>query len=139
MKTFEITMQVDDEMTKEAIEKSLDIFKYKIIKIVKKRRSDAQNRALHLYFTKLAKALNDAGWDMKKTLKEEISIDWSSYSVKENIWRPLQKSKLGKVSTTQLKTNDIDKIYDIINREIGGRTGVSVPFPCEEELYYQDK
>ncbi len=35
-----------------------------------------QRNALHLYCEMLACALNNAGYDMKKTLKEEVEIPW---------------------------------------------------------------
>lgn len=97
-----------------------------------KPRTSKQNKALHLYFGILAEALNDSGQDMKHVIRTEIS--WSPYSVKEYLWRPLQKHILGKESTTELTTDEIDKIYDQMNRIIGERTGVYVPFPSMESL-----
>ena len=38
-----------------------------------KKRTLLQNRAMHKYFTLLANQLNEAGLDMRKTLKQEIS------------------------------------------------------------------
>ncbi len=99
------------------------------------KRTLPQNNSLHLYFTQLAEALNNAGYDVKKTLREEIEIPWTSYLIKELIWRKLQIAMLGKESTTELlKEKEIDLIYEVINREIGNRTGVAIPFPSEEEL-----
>lgn len=137
MKTFQITIKTNDEITKEEILASFDLFEYEISEIIQKRknRSNQQNKALHLYFTHLAEELNNAGYDMKKTMKVDIS--WTPHSIKEYIWRPLQETMLGKESTTKLKSGDIDKIYDTINKVIGERTGVYIPFPCEEELINQ--
>lgn len=98
------------------------------------KRTDQQNKALHLWFSLLATALNDAGYDMKKTIRQEIDIPWTAYSVKEYLWRPIQKEYLHKQSTTQLNTKNIDAIYDIVNRVIGERTGVYVEFPNIESL-----
>ena len=104
-----------------------------------KSRTTRQNAALHLWFTQLADALNDAGFDMKKTLRRGVDIPWSAYNVKECLWRPVQKANLGKKSTMQLDTKEIDIIYDIINREIGQRTGVHVEFPCIDVLLRQEE
>lgn len=104
------------------------------IKEEKKRRTDAQNRALHLYLTQLAEKLNDAGFDMRATISDGVDIPWTPQTVKENLWRPIQEAYLNKKSTTKLDTTDIDKVYDILNRTIGERTGVSVQFPCVEDL-----
>lgn len=100
-----------------------------------KKRTEAQNNAMHLWFTQLADALNLAGWDMKKVIR--VDIPWSPYSIKENLWRPLQNAMFGKDSTTQLTTDEVTKIYEVINREIGNRTGVTIPFPSIEELFAQ--
>jgi len=98
-------------------------------------RTEAQNRSLHRYFTQLAEALNDAGFDMKKVIK--IDVPWNSLMVKELLWRPVQKTYTGKESTTKLdKIKEIDMIYDIINRVVGERTGVYVPFPSYDNENY---
>jgi len=107
------------------------------VKISKRRisRTDKQNSALHLWFEMLADALNDAGFDMRKTIKAGIDIPWSKSSIKEYIWRPVQKEYLRKESTTELdRGKEIDIIYDIVNRTIAQRTGVSIPFPSEAEV-----
>ena len=102
------------------------------------RRSNKQNRALHLYFTLLAEELNLAGYDMKKVIKQDVDISWSPISVKEYLWRPIQKTFLEKKSTTKLTTNEIDQIYEIVNRVISERTGVHVPFPSIEVLFNEE-
>ncbi len=104
------------------------------IKLHRKTRTDKQNAALHLYFTQLSEALNDAGFDMKKLIKKEIDIPWTPINVKEYLWRPIQKELLKKKSTTELKTTDIDKVYDVLNELLGERTGIFIPWPCIEEL-----
>ena len=113
--------------------KQIDIFP----KLHRKRRTDKQNAALHLYFTQLSEALNDAGFDMKKLLKQEIDIPWDTINAKEYLWRPIQKELLKKKSTTELKSNEIDKVYEVLNRMIGERTGIYIPFPSIEELERQ--
>lgn len=99
------------------------------------KRTEAQNNAMHLWFQQLADALNAAGWDMKKVI--HVDIPWSPYSVKENLWRPVQEALYGKRSTTELATDEVSKIYEVINREIGNRTGVTVAFPSIDELFAQ--
>lgn len=103
-----------------------------IVRCKIKRRTEQQNKALHLWFTLLAEALNSAGYDMKKVM--HVDIPWTDYNIKEFLWRPVQKAMFGKVSTTQLDTGDIDKIYDVVNKTIAERTGIHVPFPSIEHL-----
>jgi hypothetical protein len=42
-----------------------------------KPRTMAQNSALHLWLGQVAQTLNDAGLDMKKTLKPNVDIPWT--------------------------------------------------------------
>lgn len=100
-----------------------------------KTRSNKQNNSLHLYFQLLSTELNLAGYDMRKVIRPEVDISWTPYSVKEYLWRPLQKVMFGKKSTTQLSTEDINSIYDQVNRIVGERTKIHVPWPCLEELF----
>lgn len=111
-------------------------FKTRIVDIVnvKETRSSLQNRSLHKYFSLLAEELNNSGYDMRKTIKQDIDISWSGLSIKEYLWRPIQKVFLQEQSTTKLKKGDVDKIYDILNKTIGERTGVYVPFPCVDNM-----
>ncbi len=121
------------------IKKQKDCVVELTVKRISGRRTSIQNSALHLYFTLLAEALNDAGFDMRKVIRKEIDIPWSPLSVKEYLWRPIQKEYLKKESTTKLnKLKDIDKVYDILNRVISERCGVSVPFPSIEEVIRRD-
>jgi len=108
--------------------------------VVKKRnktRTAQQNKALHLYFTQLAEILNEAGWDMKKTLKADWDILWTMENIKNNLWRPIQEAYICKKSTTELTTTEIDKIYDILNKGIGEKTGIYIPFPSIDNFIYE--
>jgi len=97
------------------------------------RRTTRQNNALHKYFELLADELNASGYDMREVLKPEVDIEWTTENVKNYIWRPVQKAQLGKESTTDLSTTDIDKIYETLTRHLGQKFGIYVPFPSQEE------
>lgn len=101
------------------------------------KRTDAQNRALHLYFTLIADTLNDAGLDMRKVLKPGVDIPWSTDTVKEYLWRPIQKLQLRKESTTQLITKEIDKVFDTLNRHLGEKFGIHEDFPSIETIMFK--
>ena len=134
---FEITISIDTKFKYQAINKIKELgFEMVSCKCLENRRTNQQNKACHLYFTLLAVALNDAGADMRKTIRQDVDIQWTNYGVKEFLWRPIQKALIGKTSTTRIKTKDIDKIYDILNKTIAERTGVSVPFPSIEEQMF---
>ena len=99
-----------------------------------KQRTLAQNRALHVLFRLLAEELNEKGLDMRKTLKPEVDIPWSTNSVKEYLWKPIQQAQLGKESTAELTTKEIDEVFDTINKHLGERLSVHIPFPSIESV-----
>ena len=98
----------------------------------RKRRTLSQNAALHLYCERLAEALNNAGYDMKRTLKEDVEIPWTKEMAKEYLWRPIQKVMTGEESTTEMNTVEPSEIYEVLNRHIAEKFGVSVPWPSHE-------
>lgn len=95
-------------------------------------RSKKQNNALHMYLSHLAKDLNDRGFDMRKVLKPEVEIPWTTKSAKEFLWRPIQEIMTGEESTRNASTTDYPQIYDALNRHLGTKFGVSVEWPCKE-------
>lgn len=103
-----------------------------------KKRTDQQNKALHVYYQLLADAFNDAGLDMREVLKPEVEIPWTGETVKEYIWRPIQKVYLKKKSTTDLTRSEVDKVYEVVNRHIA-KFGIHEPFPSLEDIMYQEE
>lgn len=103
-------------------------------------RTHAQNAALHMYFSEMAEELNGAGFEQVKffrdVVRDGVQIPWSAEAVKECIWRPIQAAKLGKHSSASLTTGEVADIYNIVNREIASRTGVSVQWPSENRFIY---
>lgn len=103
------------------------------------QRTLKQNRALHKFFAILAKELNESGLDMRVVLKPEVDIPWSTETVKEYLWRPLQKIQLLKSSTTELSTKDIDEVFDTLNRLLGEKFGKHIDFPSiESAINYEE-
>lgn len=97
-------------------------------------RTHQQNKALHVLFRELAKELNEAGLDMRRVLKPGIDIPWATESVKDFLWRPIQEAQLGKKSTTELTTIEIDQVFDTINKHLGEKFGLHVAFPSIDEV-----
>ena len=92
------------------------------------RRTQRQNNALHLYFELLAEELNDAGISMKELMGQGVDIDWTPVSVKY-IWKRIQKAMIGTDSTTDLKTDEVDKVYAVLDRFLTQEKKLHVPFP----------
>lgn len=122
------------EVVIDLIRQTFDEYKYidVEIKIKGKARTNKQNAAMHKYFSLLADSLNNAGYDMKKTIKAEVDIPWTPDLVKEYMWRPIQKAVIGEESTTRAKTKDYPLIYETLNRHTAGKLGISVPWPSVE-------
>jgi len=117
-----------------SIYKDGDIIQLEIKKPLEKR-SDKQNAAIHLYCSQLSQALNQDGFDMRAVISKEVDMFWTPYTVKEFLWKSTQKNLFGKTSTKQLNRNgEIEKIYDVINKAIGERCGIHIPFPSIEHL-----
>lgn len=100
---------------------------------IKPERTLKQNKAMHLYFTLLSEAFNEAGLDLKDVLNEiRCSIPATPISVKEALWKPLMKLLTGKERTRDMDTTDITKVYEPLNLALGERLGIHVPFPDEK-------
>jgi len=94
------------------------------------QRTLKQNKSLHKYFAMLADALNSAGLDMRVVLKPGVEIPWTEDSVKNHLWRPIQRIVTDDIeSTADLSTTDVDAIFQVVSRHIAEKHGVSVPFP----------
>jgi hypothetical protein len=106
------------------------------IKQIHDIRTLQQNKALHKFFQQLADEFNAAGLEVHKVLSQEVEHYWTAITVKELIWRPLQKALLAKESTTQLdKVKEIDAIVSVINKFIGEKWGLYIAFPSLEQQY----
>jgi hypothetical protein len=94
-------------------------------------RTGQQNSALHLWLTMIANALNAAGLDINKTIV--ASIDWRMETVKELMWRRIQKTITTKESSANLTKEEFAETQETLNRVLGERYGIHVPFPSMEE------
>lgn len=96
------------------------------------KRTEQQNKALHLWFTQVAEALDSEGLSIQEVLAKAVDRPWTETSVKELMWRPIQKAMLDKESTTGLERSECSKVYEVLNRHLGTHFGVHVPFPSED-------
>lgn len=127
------TLTVNSEIALAQAQKQLaDLWqenKYVEIEIRRKarQRTLTQNRALHLFCGWLAEALNDAGYDMRATLRNDVEVPWTQASVKEYLWRPIQEALTDKRSTTEITTVEPTEIHAVLARHLGERLGVTCP------------
>lgn len=96
------------------------------------KRTLRQNASLHLWFSLVAQELNSAGLNVQQTLYGGIELDWTPELVKA-VWRQVQKTKLGKESTTELTTKEIDAVYEELNRWLAQNCNIHIPWPSSEK------
>lgn len=103
-------------------------------------RTAKQNSSLHKYLAELTVNLNNAGWDMIHTLgriSNRAGIPWTPSSVKERLFRPVMLAMFDTESSTKLDTKQMSEAYEALNQVTADKLGVSVQWPCEETLMYQ--
>ena len=93
-----------------------------------KQRTSVQSNALHKYCGDLAKALNDSGQDMRM-VKDDVELPWTKETVKELLWKPIQKAVTGEESTRKVKVDDYEKVYDVLNKHLATNKGIMVYWP----------
>lgn len=102
---------------------------------MEKKRTLTQNKALHKLFAEVAKELLDQGIERKTVLNalEGYSVPVDEAFMKE-VWRAIQFTQTGKKSTTQLNTDELDRVYETFNRFLSEEYNVYVPFPSMDAL-----
>lgn len=106
------------------------------IKKLSETRSSQENRALHLYFTKVAECLVEVGIDFIYTnviTGDMISIPFTGDLVKNHIWRPLQITMFEIESTTKLTNKMINDILEVMANWLAEK-GKVVNFPNRIDL-----
>jgi len=96
--------------------------------------TDNQRKAAWLYMTQKSEQLNDTGFDLRVILKPTYSIPWTKENFHDHLWIPVQKAMYGTDSMTALTKEQVSKIIEVIERELGEKHGLDhVPFPNSEE------
>ena len=95
------------------------------------KRTLQQNQALFRFFDLLASTLNAENLTVDVILRADTQ--WNKERVLELLWRPLQKSMIGKESTTKLTTKELTEVYDTLNKALGEKLGIHVSFPSYEQ------
>jgi hypothetical protein len=92
-------------------------------------RTTDQNSALHALLRRLAAAMNESGYDVKKFLAEaegKLDIPWTEQAAKEILIRPVIDVMWTKKSTTQLTKSELSESVEVILARVAEITGVTV-------------
>ncbi len=97
-------------------------------------RTPRQNSSGHLWFGMLADALNDSGYTVNSTEVLRLPVSWTGENIKEFLFRPIMKALYpDKKSTTELTKTEWSQVVEELNKALGERVGVHVPYPSEEK------
>jgi hypothetical protein len=115
----------DEQRTKEE--------RWEDVNLKKRQRTNAQNRALHKYFSLLSDELNKQGHTITEVLsclKVGVELSITPMVIKD-IWKAYQKALYGKESTTELNKSDqeIKTIHDNIDLFTSQNFSIHIPFP----------
>lgn len=134
-------IEIDTEEPREAIESFISVFACKVLSVKKKpvQRTDVQNSSIHLWCQQQADHWNESGYDMMTVLEKAVPMKWTKETVKETIWRKVQKAIIHKESTTNLDTKEVSEVYDQINSGLSGNKIPVVAFPSREELIHKQR
>lgn len=96
-------------------------------------RTSQQNKALHLYLSQVAEALDREGHSFQNVVSSlrNAEIRPTPENIKQ-IWREFQKAMYDKHSTTELEKLEVDRVYEVFNAWLGREFQIHVPFPSEE-------
>lgn len=131
---------VNSQHTLECAKKHLDSlfekhkwFQFKVN--TEKGRSSLQNSSLHVYCQLLADLLNDSGqWLVIEINQKRSQVPWSMQSVKDYMWRPIQKAVTQKDSSARLSTKECMSVYETLNLHTAERLGISVDWPSKDSM-----
>jgi hypothetical protein len=93
----------------------------------RKLRTGQQNKCLHQWLTQVAMTLDEAGLDIRTTMKADFELPWTGVAAKEYLWKPVQQVLANVESTTEASTKEYQLICETITRHIGQNLGVVLP------------
>lgn len=99
------------------------------------KRTNKQNKAIHKYLDMVAHELQNQGQTIQDVVRKTdwIEITPTTIALKETLWRPIQEVVIGKKSTTELTTAEVNEIYAIISMFLSKHFEISLPFPNYEQ------
>ena len=94
------------------------------------QRSIKQNSAIHVYFTILADALNEAGMEIHmEYLGKTCEVPWTPTAVKERLWLPIMQSMFSIKSTAKLDRKQVSEVYEVLSRWLATEKSILIDFP----------
>ncbi len=102
-------------------------------------RTKLLNSSMWLFNTKIAKALNDAGYDLKSFFKPDHTLPFSKETVKEFIWDEFSMVLHSTKKSSKLDTKQFCEVGEEMGRRLAQSKGISVDWPSRESLSYESE
>jgi hypothetical protein len=102
------------------------------------KRTDLQNRAIHVYCRNVANAMNDSGESVQTVFT--APVDLSQENVKEGMFKVIMTALYPDIkSTTDLDTKQVTEVFENMNRILAERYMISVDWPSIDSLYNESQ
>ncbi len=105
---------------------------------MEKPRTPKMNNSLHLLFDQVANDLLGKGIE-----RRTVMLDLEGYSCPvdaaflKEVWRTIQYTQTAKLSTTQLTTQEMKRVYETFQRFMAENYGVHCPWPSYDALAFE--
>ena len=134
----EIEYELETDTVEQAearIKATLNLMGYRVldVSLITKRRSTAQNSALHLYLGMLEQECRNSGMTMDMIIKKPQELPITRHLLKD-LFRLYGKTMYGKESTAKLDKNEFSTVLMSFQKVVAERLGISLPFPSIESL-----
>jgi stalled ribosome rescue protein Dom34 len=102
-----------------------------------KKRTEPQNRSLHLWFTQLAEQLNECGYEKQITIGS-VAVPWTLETVKA-LYKKIALHMYEKEHTSDLTTVELQAVNEVLNRALAEEGITHIPFPSAEEMMLKSR
>lgn len=102
-----------------------------------KKMTKPQLNSIWLYCQLVANALNDAGYEVSiygANQQVVMATPYTKEFIRENLWKPAQKSLTETESTSKLDSKDPNLIYEAVNMFTANNFGISINFPSSLDI-----
>ena len=100
----------------------------------RKHITDKQMASLHVAYREYVRQLTEQGYDLKKALAQTVlTIPLTEENFKHYFVKPTLESLYPESSShNDLYTDQVEPLFDVLNRAMSIRFGISIPFPEDE-------
>lgn len=105
------------------------------------QRTKPQNNSIHLWLRLVSQELTKNGHTITTVLnkmKRGVELPVTEAIAKDILWRPVQKAMFNKESSAELTKQEVDRVFEPINKFLGEQFEIHIPFPAEDEVMHRE-